>query len=122
MAIAKYKLMNAVAVDNATVNSSSVNLERLGSGGTVAVRFISSAAGSLTVTQQCSHDDATWYTPKDINNVSVAPIVPAGTGSDTGRWIVFDVAFAPFIRFQCVEAGTLATNVTIDLYFLEKEV
>ena len=121
MAIAKYKLMDAVAVDNATVNSSSINLERIGSGGAVAVRFISSAAGSLTVTQQCSHNDIDWYTPKDKSNVAISPIVPAATGADSGRWIVFDISFAPFVRFQCVEAGTLATNVTIDFYFLEKE-
>ena len=121
MAIAKYKLMDVVAVSNATVNSSSINLERIGSGGAAAIRFISSAAGSLTVTQQCSHDNQTWFSPTDIAGVSLSPVIPAGTGAVTGRWVVFDIAFAPYIRFQCVEANVLSTNVTIEFYFLEKE-
>ena len=114
------RLMSAVAVSNATVNSDSLEISLASVAGVSAIRFVSSAAGSLTVYQQCSLDNRTFYNPKDRTGATISPVVPAGTGLDTGSWIVFDIALAPYIRFSCIEAGTLSTNVTIDFIFQEK--
>lgn len=110
-------LMSAVSVGkNATGYSSSTAFDR--SNGDVGVTIVSTA-GSITVTQQCSIDDSTWYDPVDAAGSALGSVGAAITVT-TGRWVSYSPVLAPFIRFKVVEGNVAATVVTIELLFQEE--
>lgn len=110
--VGSFKLMSAVAVDNTTKYSDSVTFERCV--GYAGLLITSSAAGTITVTQQCSLDNQTWYDAVDKNNSAIGA-VQVITTSATSRYVQFDPVIAKFIRFKVVEGGASATNVTLTL-------
>lgn len=76
---------------------------------------IASTAGSITITQQCSLDNTTFYDPETASGASGA--VENAITVTTGRYISFTPVLAPYVRFKIVEANVAATAVTIELIY-----
>jgi len=110
--ISKEVLMDAVEVSNGTKYSNSRAFDDCD--GTACLKIISTA-GSITVTQQCSVDDSTWYDPENADGDTGA--VEDTITVTTGRYLSFTPVLAPFVRFKVVEDGTAATNVTLELIY-----
>ena len=96
---------------NATVYSESFYFKM--STGFVGI-FVSTTAGTITVTQQCSMDDATWYDPIDSDGNALGTVV-AAQGVSTGLYIQPSCVLAPYIRYKVVEADVAPTVVVIKL-------
>jgi hypothetical protein len=94
---------------NATGYSSSVDFR--GCVGNAAMVIISTA-GSITVTQQCSWDNITFYDPTDASGTAVGSVKAAQTVT-TGIYIAFTPVLAPYARFKIVEGNSAATAVTL---------
>ena len=80
--------------------------------GTACVKIISTA-GSITVTQQCSIDNSTWYDPETASGAAGA--VEDTITVTTGRYISYTPVMTPFIRFKVVEGNVAASVVTLEL-------
>ncbi len=110
--VSKEKLMNAVAVNNTTVYS---NSRRFHDCDGTACLLIVSTAGSITVTQQCSTDNKTWYDPETA--AGAAGAVEDTITVTTGRYLSFTPVLCDWIRFKVVENGTASTNVSLTLAY-----
>lgn len=71
-------------------------------------------AGSITITQQCSIDNTTYYDPVDPDGTALGDVTSAETVT-TGKYIIPDPVLAPFIRYKIVEGNVAATAVTIKM-------
>jgi hypothetical protein len=111
--ISKVKLMDEVEVDNTTLYTDSIRFSPCT--GTAAVLIVSSA-GQITVTQQCSNNNADWYSPKDTAGDPLCVVATTLTVT-TGIYISYTPALAKFVRFSVLEDGTAATNVSLTLLF-----
>ena len=98
----------------ATVYSSSLASDNLA--GHVGLELISTA-GSVTITQQVSLDNTTFYDPVDSDGNALGQVITAQTVT-TGRYIVPDVVLAPYIRYKITETNVASTVVTIKLVTL----
>jgi len=107
------ELATALAADNGTVHSDSIRFEECAGDATV---LLISTAGSITVSQQCSLDNVTWYDPVNASASALGTVGTAVTVT-TGTYIAYTVVLAPFIRYKIVEDGTGATAVTIKLQY-----
>jgi hypothetical protein len=107
-------LMSAEVVAQADTHyTSSVDFERCTG---VASVLIISTAGTVTITQQCSLDDITWYDP--INNAGVAlGVVCTAKTVTTGIYVAYSPVATPYVRFKVVETNTAQTSVTVKLLF-----
>jgi len=104
-------LMSVVTVDKAgTKYSRSAPFDDCD--GAACLKVISTA-GSITVTQQCSIDDETFYDPETA--AGAAGAVEDTLTVTTGRYISFTPVIAPFIRFKVVEGNVAASAVTLEL-------
>jgi hypothetical protein len=74
-----------------------------------------SDSASVTVTQQCSADNSTWYDPKDSSATALGAVAAAGTVASTYRY--YTPVLCPFIRFKIV--GAVAGKVGLTLYSQE---
>ena len=111
--VSKEVLMSAVTVaKNGTSYSNSRPFHDCD--GTATLKIISTA-GSITVTQQCSLDDSSWYNP--TNEAGAVGAVEDSITVTTGRYLSFTPVLCPFIRFKVVEANVAATNVTLELSY-----
>ena len=108
------KLMNAQALDKAATGYSSSLIFDVAAGD--ATVLLSSTAGSITVTQQASIDNITWYDPVNTSGVAVGAVAAAFTVS-TGTYISYTVVLAPYIRFKVVEGNVAATAITLNLIY-----
>ena len=81
--------------------------------------IISTTAGTITVSQQCSHDGVTWYDPTDTA-AGVLGVVRTALGVTTGIYVPFTPVMCGYIRFKVVEANVAATTVTIRLIFRQE--
>jgi hypothetical protein len=81
--------------------------------GSAAV-FIISTAGSVTITQQCSMDNVTWYDPVDTSGTALGGVRAALTVT-AGVYVPFSPVLCEFIRFKVVEQNSAATAVTLKL-------
>lgn len=115
--IAEELLMNAIAVDNTTKHSDSIKFDQIGAEGNASVLLVSSAAGTITVSQQCSRDNVNWFDPQDENGAPLGQVITGLAVATTGKWIIYNPVFAPYIRFKVVEGGVLSTNVSLRLFF-----
>lgn len=106
-------LRPADAIDGATEYTKSIKFENCSGDATV---FLVSTAGSITVTQQCSLDNKTWYDPVNASNSAIGAVI-ATMGVTTGIYISFTVVLAPYIRFKIIEHGSAATTVTLKLIY-----
>mgnify|MGYP003594002413 CR=1 FL=1 len=82
--------------------------------GTATIKIVSTA-GSITVTQQCSIDNSTWYDPETASGAAGA--VEDTITVTTGRYLSFTPVMCPYIRFKIVEANVAATAVTLELAY-----
>ena len=111
------KLMDKVSIGQAgTAYTLSMPFDRCT--GTVGVIFISTA-GTITITQQCSPNDVTWYDPVDATPSAVGTVCTAKAVT-TGTWTSYAPVLANFIRFKVVETNTAPTIVTLTLAFQEE--
>ena len=111
--ISKELLASALACgQNATVYSSSRKFHDCD--GTATLKIISTA-GNITVTQQCSIDNSTWYDPETATGAAGA--VENAITVTTGRYLSFTPVMCPYIRFKIVEANVAATAVTLELSY-----
>jgi hypothetical protein len=80
--------------------------------------WISSTAGSITITQQVSLDGKTWLDPVDNAGNSLGSVYSALTVT-TGKYIVFTPVMAPYIRFKLVENDLATSTVVMKLLYQE---
>lgn len=73
--------------------------------------LVSSTAGSITVTQQCSPDGTNWYNPVDADGTALGRVVSAMTVGS--KYVQPDPVLAPWIRYKVVEGNTASTVVTL---------
>lgn len=85
-----------------------------GASGFVAVQ-ITTDAGSVTITQQCSltGETDTWYDPVDSAGAALGAVVAAMTVGT--KYIQPDPVLAPFIRYKIVEGNVAIAAVSITL-------
>ena len=106
------ELIRTKVMDNVTVGagssnvSSSVRVKRSSFDGKFGM--LVSANDTVTVTQQCSIDDANWYDPFLTNTSQTGQVATADTS-----YVVFSPVVAPYIRFNV--SATNSTNVTLEL-------
>lgn len=76
-----------------------------------------SGTGPISVYQQCSLNNATWYEP--IGSGSGASLATVCTGRTVSSWIVFDSVQAEYVRFRIVNTGASSTTIRLKLTFPE---
>lgn len=113
----KSVLMSAESVSKkGTSYTDSVEFRRC-SGETTMI--VISTAGSITITQQCSYDDKTWYDPYDKNGNALG-LVQSSQTVTTGKYIFFNPVPSEYIRFKVVEGDVATSTVTITLITREE--
>ena len=112
--VSKEVLMNAVAVTRNDTGHYSNSRRFHDCDGTATLKIISTA-GSITVTQQCSLDNVTWYDP--TNEAGAIGAVENAITVTTGRYLSFTPVLCDYIRFKIVEANVAATAVTLELSY-----
>jgi len=110
--VSKERLATALAADDGTVYS---NSRRFHDCDGTACLLIISTAGSITITQQCSNDDSTWYDPE--NAAGAVGAVEDAITVTTGRYLSYTPVLCDYIRFKIVEDGTAETAVTLTLAY-----
>lgn len=111
MDIVRVVLSNAQAVTKAgTVYSNAFKVAD--QTGNSAV-LITTTAGSITVTQQASYDNVTFYDVEDTAGTTLGSVVADMTVGT--KYIIFSPVVARHIRFKIVEGDVAATAVTIKL-------
>jgi hypothetical protein len=113
--LAREVLYSASVGQAATVYTSS---SRFYSATGYAAVVLVSSAGSITVTQQVSQDNATWYDPVDEDGTAIGAVAAAMTVG--GRYIQVSPIVGQYIRYKIVEGNTAATTVTLTLIFQEE--
>lgn len=86
--------------------------------GEVSALITVAGTTSITITQQVSSDNVTFYDAVDASNNalgSVAATMSAGT-----RYVAFSPVLARYIRFKVVENNTGAATVTIRVFAQEE--
>ncbi len=116
--VSREVLMNAeVVAQNDTHYSNSRKFHDCD--GTACLRIISAGTDSnITVTQQCSIDDVTWYDPETA--AAAAGAVEDGITATIGRYLSFTPVLCDYIRFKVVQGavGALVTaTVTLELSY-----
>lgn len=114
--IGRTPLMSDVSVDQAGTSYSQV-MDFTRCTGEVAV-LLSSTAGKITVTQQCSTDKMNWYDPTNSSGASVG-LVCLNQLVTAGRYIGYTPVLSSYMRFKVVEGNTAATTVNLVLIFQE---
>ena len=114
--VGKNPLMNSTVSQAGTSYSDAMRFDRCT--GEVAV-LLTSTAGKITVTQQCSVDGTTWFDPVSSNGASLG-LVCLNQLVTTGRYIVYTPVLSQHMRFKVVEGNTGATTVTINIIFQEQ--
>ena len=105
-------IMPATAIDPGST-SYSVSLGSLNLVGTYAGLYIlTSATGTMTITQQVSIDGATWIDPTNSTLTAVGAVYNA-LSLLTTRYIQFTPILAPYVRMKVVP--TEANTVTLKL-------
>lgn len=82
--------------------------------------LIVTTAGSITITQQCSQDNITWYDPVNASGTALGAV--AATLTAGSRYAQYTPVIAPYIRYKVVEGGTAATALTLTLIYQEDTV
>ena len=85
---------------------------RIWGGFTSLELVLSGASPSVTVSQQCSNDNSTWYDPKDNANGALGVIA---TGATASRFIQFSPVMSPYIRLKYVTAADTTITAKINI-------
>jgi len=112
------KVSDLQAIDNDSTDYS-VSSRFKDCAGNAAIVLISTA-GSITVSQQISMDNVTFYDPVDTSGTPLGVLATDQTVT-TGKYIAFTPVLCPYTRFKIVAADSAATVLTIKLIF-RKEV
>jgi hypothetical protein len=80
--------------------------------GTACLLIVVTGDGTVTVTQQCSADNVTWYDPENASAALGA--VEDTIVATTGRYLSFTPVLCNYIRFKVVETGA-ASTATVSL-------
>jgi len=106
--VSKEKLMDAVTV--AADDTHYSNSRRFHDcDGTACLLIVVTGDGTLTVTQQCSTNDSTWYDPETASGAAGA--VEDTIVATTGRYLSFTPVLCDYIRFKVVE--TVQTDAAV---------
>jgi hypothetical protein len=117
MAIANELLISSVTVGQAaTAYSDIVSFDQISDAGN-AVVLITTSAGSVTVTQQCSPNKLDWYDAENASGSAIGAVVTAMTVGT--KYISYSPVLARYIRFKVVENNSAAAVVTLRLIFQE---
>jgi hypothetical protein len=106
-------LLNTTVSISGTKYSNSMDFRRCAGN---AALFVTSSAGSITITQQCSYDDLKWYDPTDSTGAQLG-IISGYLSSTSGVYIPFTPVLTKHIRFKVLENGTAETAVTLRLIY-----
>lgn len=113
------KLMDGETVaKNTTAYTDSIDARRMRLEPNAGV-LITSSAGSITITQQCSDDNEYWFDPIDSSGSATGAVGATLTSIGSGTWIDYDPITAPYIRFKVVENNTAEATVTVEFIFPE---
>lgn len=82
--------------------------------------LVSSTAGSVTVVQEVSFDNYTWYAPVDDSAAVIGDIVTTMT-VNAGRWVGYSPVLAPYARYKVTETNVAETIVSITVSFQEDQ-
>lgn len=80
---------------------------------------LTTSAGSVTITQQCSPDNILFYDPVDKSGTALGGVVTAMAVNTAGRYIQYDPVLSMWARFKIVELNVAATTVGISIYAQE---
>jgi hypothetical protein len=84
--------------------------------GTACCLIVVTGDGTVTITQQCSTDNVTWYDPETAS--AAAGAVEDSITATAGRYLSFTPVLCPYIRFKVVETGEASTaTVSITLLY-----
>ncbi len=116
--VSKEVLMNAVVVaQNDTHYSNSRKFHDCD--GTATLKIISAGTDSnITVTQQCSVDNVTWYDP--TNESGAIGAVENAITATLGRYLSFTPVLCDYIRFKVVQGAVgaaVTATVTLELSY-----
>lgn len=103
---------------NATGYSDSFNFEN--QTGEVAA-LIYSSAGSVTITQQCSHDNSHWFDAVDSGGNAAGAVGATLTSITGGKYITFTSVVAKYMRFKVTENNSADAVVNVYLIYQEDE-
>jgi len=85
--------------------------------GYAAILYTEELAGSsVTITQQCSLDNVTFYDPTDADGTALGEVAAALTAD---RYTQFSPVIAPFIRFKVVAAAGQSSVFSMKLVSME---
>lgn len=109
MGAAQYTLCSSKAILlGATDYTDSCNISF--AQGYMAALVVLAAASSVTVTQQCSFDNANWYDPVDISGTALGTVYTALLAS---AYIYFSPILAIWMRFKIVAAADSTVTITV---------
>lgn len=84
--------------------------------GTACCLIVVTGDGTVTVTQQCSNDNTTFYDPETSS--AAAGAVEDSITVTAGRYLSFTPVLCKYIRFKVVETGQAsAATVSITLLY-----
>ena len=107
------KVMNAVTVAQAGTEYTDSLPYRSSTGNTAVL--VTSSAGSITITQQCSTDNINWYDPVGPTGTGLGPVYTTMTVGT--KYIIPALVVSPFIRFKVVETNVAGTVVTLTFIY-----
>lgn len=108
-------IMSAQSVTTGdTVYSSEVSARNASEYAALIVDLGIATGAGVTVTQQCSIDGSTWYSPVDKDNVSVGT---TGQAITADKYIALTPVVTPYLRYKVVSA----TEDTVTLKYIWRE-
>ena len=115
--IHRQTIHDATVTQNTTAYTDSFKWDKCS--GDASVLF-SSTAGDVTVQQQCSIDNISWFTPVNNAGTTVGTIATAITVT-TGRYVSYSPVLSPWGRFSITENNTAGTDVKLYVIFQEDQ-
>lgn len=82
------------------------------SSGFVGLEVVLAAASNVTITQQCSSDNITWYDPIDSSGTALGQVCVGLTASS---YIQPGLILAKNIRYKIVAAADSTVTITVNL-------
>lgn len=105
------RVMNAEAVANGATSYTS-SFEMVVWAGFISVEVVLAAASSVTITQQCSNDNSTWYDPVDADGNAIGKVCTALTAS---KFIEPDPVLAKWVRYKVVAGADSTVTMKVNV-------
>lgn len=94
-------ISNAQVITNPTTTFSN-SVELIVWAGFAAIEVVSNTS-TITITQQCSSDNVTWY---DAVNASGTALGPVATGTTGALYVEFDPVLTKYFRLKYAPSGS----------------